>query len=940
MLLASLFIALWIAAPRASAQDVPARHGPRADGRGNRPRTVVLNNNAAGAAITSGNQIAYAGGAVLLGTTHVYYIWYGNWDASSIDILTNLANNIGGSPYYNINSGYFDGSGRSVSNAVSLGAAIPDNYSRGVSLRDRDIWTIVSNAISQGRLPMDSNGAYFVLTSADVALPGFPDTFCGWHSELPLTGTNIHFAFVGNTGPARVRNCARQSISPNGNAIADGMASSVAHELEEIATDPDLDAWSDSNGDENADKCAWTFGATYTSLNGSMANMRLGAKDYLIQQNWVNAGGGYCALSYTPGPDFALSPMVGQQTVAAGGATGNYTVAIIPVNGFSGSVNFSVSGLPAGATASALTLSATGASFSVATLGSLAGGTYPFTIVGSSGSLTRTAAATLAVSGASLAAVTLTIGTISPEPSQVGQTYVVGYSVTATPGTPTGNVTVTDGSASCTATVGAGNCILASATAGTKSISVAYSGNSQFAPVTKTTLHTVSSGGSLAHLAAGGGWETTFTLLNPGASAASIAVNLYGDAGGALNLPFTFPQGTGAPVNASQVIQSMASNSVLMLDTIGPGGQAFSAGWAGLSTAGSINGFEMLRYAPSGQEAAVPLETRNASSYVVLFDNTSLVNALGTGVGIANLGAQAQNVSFTIRDDAGTQIGNGSISLAALGHTAFTLSVQYPGTAGKRGTMEFFTPPGGQISVMALRSNGSAFTPIPVIARGSEGGGGMAHIVSGAGWRSIFSVVNTGAAGANISLRFFDDVGNPLALPLTILEDGSTLTAAQVTRTLAAGASLAIQAQGLDGQAAVGSAQLTTNGSASGFALLRYDPSGQEATVPLQSGNASAYLVPFDNSGILKIGVALANLASNAASIGVIVRDDMGAVLQTGTLSLPGNGHSAFVLDGNYPVSAGKRGTVEFDPVGGAQISVVGIRANGNFFTAVPVLAK
>ena len=34
--------------------------------------------------------------------------------------------------------------------------------------------------------------------------------------------------------------------------------------LEETATDPDLNAWYDRRGYENADKCAWTFGTTYT----------------------------------------------------------------------------------------------------------------------------------------------------------------------------------------------------------------------------------------------------------------------------------------------------------------------------------------------------------------------------------------------------------------------------------------------------------------------------------------------------------------------------------------------------------------------------------------------------------------------------------------------------------------------------------------------------
>jgi len=59
-----------------------------------------------------------------------------------------------------------------------------------------------------------------------------------------------------------------------------------------------LNAWYDSRGMENADKCAWTFGATYAAKNGTMANMTLGLRDFLIQQNWVNASGGYCAKSY------------------------------------------------------------------------------------------------------------------------------------------------------------------------------------------------------------------------------------------------------------------------------------------------------------------------------------------------------------------------------------------------------------------------------------------------------------------------------------------------------------------------------------------------------------------------------------------------------------------------------------------------------------------
>ena len=88
-----------------------------------------------------------------------------------------------------------------------------------------------------------------------------------------------------------------QTTGHNGNAGADEMANIIAHELEEAVTDPDLNGWYHFIGEKNADKCARSFGATYTSQNGAKANMRLGSRDFLIQQNWVNASGGFCALS-------------------------------------------------------------------------------------------------------------------------------------------------------------------------------------------------------------------------------------------------------------------------------------------------------------------------------------------------------------------------------------------------------------------------------------------------------------------------------------------------------------------------------------------------------------------------------------------------------------------------------------------------------------------
>ena len=90
-------------------------------------------------------------------------------------------------------------------------------------------------------------------------------------------------------------------LTPNGDYAADAMVSWLAHALNAVVTNPTGDGWYDRYGLENSEKCELTYGTTYpvTNQNGqsALANIHLGQRHYLLQQNWVNGKKGHCAMS-------------------------------------------------------------------------------------------------------------------------------------------------------------------------------------------------------------------------------------------------------------------------------------------------------------------------------------------------------------------------------------------------------------------------------------------------------------------------------------------------------------------------------------------------------------------------------------------------------------------------------------------------------------------
>jgi hypothetical protein len=147
---------------------------------------------------------------------------------------------------------------------------------------------------------------------------------------------------------------------------------------------------------------------------------------------------------------------------------------------------------------------------------------------------------------------------------------------------------------------------------------------------------------------------------------------------------------------------------------------------------------------------------------------------------------------------------------------------------------------------------------------------------------------NTGAIAAQATLNFFDDTGDPLALPLTFTQTGATSTASSVSQSVAANASLWVQSSGdLTTALLTGSAQLTTTGNISGYAIFRYNPNGQEAGVPLETRNASAYLLAFDNTNGTATGLAISTASTQATNVPVILSDDTGAQIGTDQFRSP-----------------------------------------------------
>jgi hypothetical protein len=171
-----------------------------------------------------------------------------------------------------------------------------------VCLTDAQIQTELKNLVAAKGLPQNRSTMYFLFTPARVGscfdstnTQCAYSTYCAYHGFF--TGTTGEIVYANMPWTFRQKGCDLDYLGygagyANGSAI-DPEVSVTSHEASEAMTDPDLNAWYDSSGFENGDKCAYVYGsggvASFTGVSNNFIgywNQLISSDQYLMQQEY------------------------------------------------------------------------------------------------------------------------------------------------------------------------------------------------------------------------------------------------------------------------------------------------------------------------------------------------------------------------------------------------------------------------------------------------------------------------------------------------------------------------------------------------------------------------------------------------------------------------------------------------------------------------------
>ncbi len=212
----------------------------------------------------------------IMNSSHVQAIYWGpSWANSSfvgdkISGLSSWYTGFSGSNYAKTSDEYTGTNGQ-VGATNTLGSDVIDFSTAGSGAQTSTILAEVCRKISA----LVANGYYPVY----VDLPRGHAGYCAYHSWGSCGSTPGQFAFFWNLdGDA---GCNPQDTSGQHSQGLAALANVSGHELSEARTDPTGTGWFDSSGEENGDKCAWTFNVPLVTFSN-------GTK-WETQGEWSNA---------------------------------------------------------------------------------------------------------------------------------------------------------------------------------------------------------------------------------------------------------------------------------------------------------------------------------------------------------------------------------------------------------------------------------------------------------------------------------------------------------------------------------------------------------------------------------------------------------------------------------------------------------------------------
>jgi hypothetical protein len=220
--------------------------------------------------------LTYHGGAIMTDAVVQSIFWGVKWSDAAfagdkISGLDTFYGGISGSNYATTTTEY-TGTNGTVGTAASYAGHIVDTTAAPRNApRTLDILTEVCRKIPQ---PV-ANGYYPVYTDTPRGSAGY----CAWHSFGSCGTVPVQFGFFfsldGDPG------CDPQDASGLHSQGLAALANVSGHEYSETMTDPRNGGWIDVANSENADKCAWSFGAPLvTFIDGTQ---------WKVQGNWSNA---------------------------------------------------------------------------------------------------------------------------------------------------------------------------------------------------------------------------------------------------------------------------------------------------------------------------------------------------------------------------------------------------------------------------------------------------------------------------------------------------------------------------------------------------------------------------------------------------------------------------------------------------------------------------